>query len=1023
MTLAFFLIAYALIYHSSIKPALSDTQNTKRNNALFIFLIAFAIIIRFITASFIEGFSTDISCFKAWSQMVYSDGFSKFYLSDALTDYPPGYMYVLYIIGAIRNLFHLSYNSDIFTFIIKTPAIICDIVAAVLIYNTANASKKTQAFAISCAAIYLLNPAVIINSSAWGQVDSVYTVFVVLFICFLYKQKFILSCVAFTVGFLFKPQIIIFAPIIGCYFLYELIVKKDIKNIVLASIKALTICLSLFFIAILPFCENLNFTPVLSQYLNTISSYPYACVNAYNFFMITGGNWVDINTPFIFLTYGTWSWVFICLAVIFCLYIFFKSKDKNIYFQLGAFIITAIFTFAAKMHERYVFPAMILLIFAFLHTKNKKFLHIYLLMSITQFLSVAYVLYMDIVQNTTAMPDGPVPYIISAANIGLFIYLCSVLLKQKSDAPVPKTKFSLQKSKVYQKFTRTDYIIMATVTVIYSALAFFNLGDIRAADTHTFIPMGTSITFEFDEDVTDVKWYNGYLEERSIGIYSNGEEIDSFDTDTVFAWHSHSLSESKNIEMYFYSDTDITEISFSSYEKTVAPTNVFCSDSSVNIANLTDESHLVPKTISYKNSTYFDEIYHARTAYEYIHSLTPYENTHPPLGKLLISLGILIFGMTPFGWRFLPTLCGIIMLPVMYVFAKKMFNSRKAATFAILLTALDFMHFTQTRIATIDVFVTLFIILAYFFMYKYVSLSFYDTPIFKTFIPLGLSGLFFALAVASKWTGVYAGAGLCVIFFISIIRRIYEYVKVNSAKSASYEDKKSVKCMKQNVAFTLLFCICTFVILPLLIYIASYIPYLKAPGMDGIKSIIENQKSMFDYHSNLTATHPYSSFWYQWPFITRPVWYYTNTLDNSARQSIAAFGNPAVWWFGIIALFIVVLHFFKRNSHMLNSDNTLSSKANSLFIPIAFAAQFLPWIGVTRCVFLYHYFPCVPFIILAICFFINSRTGADKKTKISEIVYLLICFALFVIFYPSLSATGVSENYLSALRWFPTWYF
>ncbi len=33
------------------------------------------------------------------------------------------------------------------------------------------------------------------------------------------------------------------------------------------------------------------------------------------------------------------------------------------------------------------------------------------------------------------------------------------------------------------------------------------------------------------------------------------------------------------------------------------------------------------------NSSYFDEIYHARTALEHIENVYPYEITHPPLGK------------------------------------------------------------------------------------------------------------------------------------------------------------------------------------------------------------------------------------------------------------------------------------------------------------------------------------------------------------------------------------------------------
>nr|MBQ4320083.1 phospholipid carrier-dependent glycosyltransferase [Clostridia bacterium] len=66
---------------------------------------------------------------------------------------------------------------------------------------------------------------------------------------------------------------------------------------------------------------------------------------------------------------------------------------------------------------------------------------------------------------------------------------------------------------------------------------------------------------------------------------------------------------------------------------------------------LFDEQALVPDMPDYQNGMYFDEIFHARTAYEHINGLQPYEISHPPLGKLLISVGILLFGMNPFGWR------------------------------------------------------------------------------------------------------------------------------------------------------------------------------------------------------------------------------------------------------------------------------------------------------------------------------------------------------------------------------------
>lgn len=209
---------------------------------------------------------------------------------------------------------------------------------------------------------------------------------------------------------------------------------------------------------------------------------------------------------------------------------------------------------------------------------------------------------------------------------------------------------------------------------------------------------------------------------------------------------------------------------------------------------LFDESDCYPERYSFRNSMYFDEIYHARTAYEFLHGLPTYENTHPPLGKILISVGIAIFGMNPFGWRIMGTLFGIAMLPFLYLLGKKMTGNTPAAALACFLFAFDFMHFTQTRIATIDVYITFFVIAMYYFMYSYCSMSFYDTPPHKTFLPLGLCGVCMGLGIACKWTGVYAGCGLALLFFAHLLRRYREYLyaKAHPGKSTNGIDHKYI---------------------------------------------------------------------------------------------------------------------------------------------------------------------------------------------------------------------------------------
>ncbi|MDT2263872.1 hypothetical protein P7H12_10120 [Paenibacillus larvae] len=87
---------------------------------------------------------------------------------------------------------------------------------------------------------------------------------------------------------------------------------------------------------------------------------------------------------------------------------------------------------------------------------------------------------------------------------------------------------------------------------------------------------------------------------------------------------------------------------------------------------LFDEQKDAPYEPTYLNGTYFDEIYHARTAYEHLHQIEPYESTHPPLGKIFISAGIWLFGMNPLGWRIVGTLFGVGMIPLMYAFGKRL---------------------------------------------------------------------------------------------------------------------------------------------------------------------------------------------------------------------------------------------------------------------------------------------------------------------------------------------------------------
>lgn len=87
------------------------------------------------------------------------------------------------------------------------------------------------------------------------------------------------------------------------------------------------------------------------------------------------------------------------------------------------------------------------------------------------------------------------------------------------------------------------------------------------------------------------------------------------------------------------------------------------------------------------------------------------------------------------------------------------------------------------------------------------------------------------------------------------------------------------------------------------------------------------------------------------------------------------------------------------------------------------AANFLPWVLVTRCTFIYHFFGTVPFMLICAMYALKSWEDRDKRVATFKWVWLGVAIVLFIMFYPVLSGTPVSVDYANWLEWMPTWVF
>ena len=986
-------------------------------------LLVLAFLMRCLLSLVFYGHSTDINCFMAWSYHLAGDGLANFYNSGMFADYPPGYMYILWLTGSIARALGLEYGGAGYVLITKMPSIMADIFAAYMTYRIARKRLTESQSALLCC-IVAFNPAMAFISGAWGQVDMIPAIMLLGVIYLFDSDKLELAGLLYGAAIITKPQSLMIGPLLAVAYFAKVYDKG--WRYALRTLAAVALAVIAIFALAWPFKGAQQPLWFMDKLLGTATSYPYASVEAFNMPALLGGNWADVNAPLLGLTYGKWGSIMIALSCIAAAAGYIRSRDKKYSLTLsGALLLSGIFTFGQYMHERYIFPVLPLLIAAFLLSGDRRLIKTYMIYTCGLLLNV---LAAFVVVKSAALRGAEynvITLIGSVINLMAFASMItaywSMTVRREIYPAYCEERMEKTDGTVYEiqgdtpVVTLRDRLYCFALTLVYAIIALTNLGTTQAPENYWIGSVGdtAAITLESPEEISEIRIFGGIYEGRATLSFSDGQSIEYVqENDDMFRWITVSGDDA------VYTDKigiEVTEgrVWINEMALLDGDGNIIKSTASEGAEALVDEPEEIPETPSYLNGMYFDELYHGRTAYEHLHGIAPYENSHPPLGKIFIMLGIAIFGMNAFGWRIIGTLFGIAMVPIMYAFGKKLFRRSDYALLAAGLFTFDFMHFTQTRIATIDVYGVFFIILMYYFMYDYYCMNFFDDGLKATLKPLAIAGLFFGLGAASKWICIYAGGGLAVILFTSLGQRYAEYRRFKNAPGKA--ERRRVQGFWRNTLMTLLWCCVFYIAVPVVIYLLSYIPYVLCENHYGLSGIWDFQKFMFNYHSGLTATHPYESPWWQWPLDLRPVWYYISyRVPEGMTSTISAFGNPAVWWVCSACTGILCARLIAGRS---KPDKGI------FVLLIGLGANYLPWVLVTRCTFAYHFFASVPFIVFITVWLIREFDERHPKLRRVKWAYLGLVVLLFALFYPVISGAPASIEYVRALEWLPGWTF
>jgi Gpi18-like mannosyltransferase len=1063
---------------SKVKPQTGlRTEERSLTTGLWLgLLIAAGFVIRLLFMGS-EGFKNDVQSFEAWAMTLSSHPFSQFYASTSFADYPPGYFYVLWVVGHLYSVLAPHGNMELLKYLVKLPAVIMDLVDGALVFAIVRRFAPDR-WALGAAALFILNPAMIFISAAWGQVDSIASGLALFGIYLLLASddkaspvpRITLAWVALCYSLLIKPQAAVLIPL----FLVFAFTRPDrLRLRTIGTIAGIAAALLFGLLLTLPFHPTWNpvaaYGWLLGKYTFAKNVYAYNSVNAFNLWSIMREFWVPDSQQIAWVPQYIWGIALVAAAVILTSVRYWQARTQQALLESCALVTLAFFMLATRMHERYIYDGLTFTIVCLPFAR--RYLWASVVFTITLFVNLFYSLtYLYAVSGSAAGVANPrdmwplVTHPLSLLNVAIFFLLGYMFLGQDANAaPAPTSAH------------RPAGTPLPVVTFAARATRWFN-------------PR---------EGLASMLWPLDYMLAGLFGVAS-------FVLSYVNYW--------------------------------------------------------LP------NEKIFDEIYFARAAEEYLTGKYIYENTHPPLTKLIITVSTMLFGGmpggdNPAGWRFLDVVFGAIAIVVIYAFAKRLTRSTLFASFAAILFTADGMHFVQSRIATPEGIVVVFSLGALYAFYRFwiasqSTVRAYELNTIVRFA-LSLAGALVlgcisgylanhfgnppgqANAAGFIVSSLYFGTGWYLVMRLWVVprfiarpqaelityaegtrimrsgseleienpynrplakkdltvaedeatityRRDASVAYTTPAGGATYtpgqvaddlgETQNGKHATAWLVAFTVLLgalvaskwygvmaygvsfivigfvwlqrywaegrakrwgnpygfrldvALAAIVFISMSVYVCAWIPelvrHVQPPGDTGaanVSELVYRQYTMFEYHDTLKATHPYQSSWWQWPLDLRPIAYYWKDL----RTGAAANDPNACCVAEITSLPNPLILWLGLLCVPLVAILAWYEKNKGYaLLVLAYLLQWLPWARSPRITFAYHFYVDIPIIILCNVImlqrlwnwqFANAETRLYARIAVGA--YVAAVVGAFIWFYPILAGVPIPWSHWDARMW------
>ncbi len=485
------------------------------------------------------------------------------------------------------------------------------------------------------------------------------------------------------------------------------------------------------------------------------------------------------------------------------------------------------------------------------------------------------------------------------------------------------------------------------------------------------------------------------------------------------------------------------------------------------------------------NGLVFDEVYYVKFAHNYL-TQTPFFDGHPPLSKYLIAIAMWIGNQLPIGrdtvnnwagadystwsYRWLNALTGSFIPLVLAGIAYQLTRRPSYAVITAGFATLDGLALVESRYALNNVYLVIFGLLGWLLLLVGLNQG------ARARIPaLIVSGLFFGASASVKWNGLWFLLGAYSLWLIAQLlpkpkdgpQQLELFDSPLDPSELSDRPASSTTSPLQRLSrITPLQMGLYFGVVPAIFYYLSWLPHLRFNPAAGFWEL---QRQILVYHEqvgNGTNIHPYCANWYTWILMLRPVAYFyqmTNlgdplptgktpfpTAGEKVIYDVHSMGNPILWWLSSLAIALLLIVIFQRiyqgffasksgdfsarrsqtgvdasaaNITTLNAS-TLNSKELwfLLFIGVNYGANLLPWMRVTRCVFLYHYMASSMFALLGLAWlcdrWLNSEDSYFRNLGIASVLLITLGFIFWL---PLFLGLPLSPLGFQMRMWLQSW--